>query len=100
MTPKITRQTKVVVRDKRAEQANWNPSKFAVATERVPTKDLGVWEDNATSWEEETSEEFGDPTEALREQRRRERERKLFEQHQRRMEYNFRPQPLGEKIGS
>ena len=101
MTPKITKQKKIVVRDKNTEQTHWNPSKFAVANTRIVGNELGVWEENATSWEEETVEEFGDPTEALREQRRREREQRLFEQQQRKMQYNnFRPQPLGEKISS
>ncbi|CAG5107274.1 Protein of unknown function [Cotesia congregata] len=77
-----------------------NLSKFAIASERVPTNELETWDENATGWEEETVEEFGDPTEEIREQRRRERERRLYEQHQRRMDYNFRPPPLGEKINS
>ena len=45
-------------------------------------------------------EEFGDPSAILREERRKERERKLLEQHQRRMDRNYRPQPLGAKISS
>ncbi|KAK2582094.1 hypothetical protein KPH14_002796 [Odynerus spinipes] len=100
MTPRITRQTKILIKDKRAENTSRNSAKFAVATDPVPTNELKEWEDNAASWEEETSEEFGDPTKALREQKRREREQRLFEQQQKRLERNARPQPLGAKISS
>lgn len=96
MTPKITRQAKILVKDKATEQANWDPSKFAIA----PTNELGVWEDNTKSWEEETLEEFKDPLEALREQKKTERMRRMMEQQQKRIECHYRPQPLGEKIGS
>lgn len=100
MTPRITRQTKILIKDKKAENASKSSIKFAVTTDPIPTNELKEWEDNATSWEEETSEEFGDPTRALREQKRREREQRLFEQHQKRLERNARPQPLGAKISS
>ncbi|XP_008555323.1 receptor-binding cancer antigen expressed on SiSo cells [Microplitis demolitor] len=100
MTPKITKQKKIILRDPKTEETSMNLSKFAIASERVPTNELETWDENATGWEEETTEEFGDPTEEIREQRRRERERRLYEQHQRRMDYNFRPPPLGEKISS
>ncbi|XP_033230643.1 receptor-binding cancer antigen expressed on SiSo cells [Belonocnema kinseyi] len=100
MTPRITRQTKILIRDKKSNSANKNSTKFAVITDPIPTNELKEWEDNAAGWEEETVEEFGDPTEVLREQKRRERERRLFEQQQKRMERNIRPQPLGAKITS
>ncbi|XP_035731313.1 receptor-binding cancer antigen expressed on SiSo cells-like [Vespa mandarinia] len=100
MTPKITRQTKILIKDKKVENTFRNSTKFAVATDPIPTNELKEWEDNAVSWEEETSEEIGDPTKALREQKRREREQRLFEQQQKRLERNARPQPLGAKINS
>lgn len=100
MTPRITRQTKILIRGKPKEETNWNASKFAVLTDPVPTNELGEWEDNTAGWEEETVEELGDPTEALREQRRRERQQRMLEQQQRRMDRNGRPQPLGAKIAS
>lgn len=105
MTPRITKQKKILLASSSSlttsEESSMNLSKFAVAAERLPTKDLEVWDDNQIGWEEETSEEFGDPTYELREQRRRERQRKLYEQQQKKMEYNnFRPQSLGEKITS
>ncbi|KAF7411821.1 hypothetical protein HZH66_000717 [Vespula vulgaris] len=100
MTPKITRQTKLLIKDKKIENVSHNPTKFAVAIDPIPTNELKEWEDNAISWEEETSEEIGDPTKALREYKRREREQRLFEQQQKRLERNARPQPLGAKINS
>lgn len=100
MTPKITKQAKLLVKDKASENTSWNSSKFAVATDPIPSNELGEWEDNAVGWEEETTKEFGDCTKALREQKRREREQRLFEQQQKRNERNARPQPLGAKLGS
>lgn len=100
MTPKITMQTKVLIKDKVSENASWNASKFAVVHDPIPSNELGEWEDNAVGWEEETSKEFGDPTKTLREQKRREREQRLFEQQQKRVERNSRPQPLGAKLNS
>ncbi|XP_015428474.1 PREDICTED: receptor-binding cancer antigen expressed on SiSo cells [Dufourea novaeangliae] len=100
MTPQITRQTKILVKDKNSENASRNSSKFAVVSDPIPSNELGEWEDNAVGWEEETSKEFGDPTKTLREQKRREREQRLFEQQQKRIERNSRPQPLGAKLTS
>lgn len=100
MTPKITKQKKILIKDKETENTAWNSSKFAVATEPIITNELGEWEDNTAGWEEETVEEFGDPTKALREQRRREREQRLYEQQQKKLERNMRPQPLGAKLSS
>ena len=37
MTPRITRQTKILIRDKKSENANKNSTKFAVITDPVPT---------------------------------------------------------------
>lgn len=37
MTPRITRQTKILIRNKPKEVTNWNTSKFAVLTDPVPT---------------------------------------------------------------
>ncbi|XP_076234863.1 uncharacterized protein LOC143179484 [Calliopsis andreniformis] len=100
MAPKITMQTKVLIEDRSSENASWNSSKFAVTNDLMPSNELGEWEDNAVGWEEETLKEFGDPTKALREQKRREREQRLFEQQQKRIERNSRPQPLGAKLHS
>ncbi|XP_033347324.1 receptor-binding cancer antigen expressed on SiSo cells-like [Bombus vosnesenskii] len=100
MTPKITTQTKILVKDKASENTSWNASKFAMANDLMPSNELGEWEDNAVGWEEETTKEFGDPTKTLREQKRREREQRLFEQQQKRIERNSRPQPLGAKLNS
>lgn len=100
MTPKITKQTKVLIRDKKTENVNKNSSKFEIMTDPLPTSELKEWEENATGWEEETAGEFSDPTEILREQRKREREQRLFEQQKKRLEKHLRPQLLGAKITS
>lgn len=123
MTPKITAQTKILIKDKSLENT-WNSTKFAVINDPIPSvityflqylifndiklingtifiqNELGEWEDNAVGWEEETTKEFGDPTKTLREQKRREREQRLFEQQQKRIERSSRPQPLGAKLNS
>lgn len=124
MTPKITAQTKILIKDKSLENTSWNSTKFAVINDPIPSvityflqylifndiklingtifiqNELGEWEDNAVGWEEETTKEFGDPTKTLREQKRREREQRLFEQQQKRIERSSRPQPLGAKLNS
>ncbi|XP_046745258.1 receptor-binding cancer antigen expressed on SiSo cells [Diprion similis] len=100
MTPKITKQTKILIKNKPQEEKNWNTSKFAVIADPVPTNELGEWEDNTAGWEKETVKELGDPTEALREQKRKERQQRMLEQQQRRMDRTARPQPLGAKIAS
>ncbi|XP_078049929.1 uncharacterized protein LOC144476684 [Augochlora pura] len=100
MTPRITRQTKILVKDKKSETVSWNSSKFAVINNPILSNELEEWEDNIVGWEEETSKEFGDATKTLREQKRQEREQRLFEQQQKRLERNSRPQPLGAKLSS
>lgn len=100
MTPKITKQQKILIKDKKSENVSWNSSKFAVLTEPVPTNELGEWEDNTGGWEEETAEEFGEATKSFREQKRREREQRLYEQHLKRLERTTRIQPLGAKLAS
>lgn len=37
MTPKITKQKKILLRDPKTEETSMNLSKFAIASERVPT---------------------------------------------------------------
>lgn len=37
MTPKITKQTKVLIRDKKTENVNKNSSKFEIMTDPLPT---------------------------------------------------------------
>lgn len=37
MTPKITTQTKILVKDKASENTSWNASKFAMANDLVPS---------------------------------------------------------------
>ncbi|XP_066582942.1 receptor-binding cancer antigen expressed on SiSo cells-like [Prorops nasuta] len=100
MTPKITKQLKILVKDKQMQNQQLNPAKFAVISDPIPTNDLQEWEENTVSWEGETIEEFGDPAEVLREQRRKEREQRLLEQQLKRQERCSRPQPLAAKLNS
>lgn len=62
--------------------------------------ELREWDENAAGWEVDTIEEFGDPTKALREQKRREREQRLLEQQQKRIERTMKPPVLGAKLCS
>lgn len=55
---------------------------------------MGEWEEGA-GWEEQTQNDF-DTQNILREKRRQERERRLWEQQQRKQEKFMRP--LGAKI--
>lgn len=98
MTPKITRQTKILIKDKHMDGLSCNKTQFT-AMDPIPTNELGEWEENAAGWEVDTIEEFGDPTKALREQKRREREQRLIEQQQKRIERTAKP-VLGAKLCS
>ncbi|XP_011156563.1 receptor-binding cancer antigen expressed on SiSo cells [Solenopsis invicta] len=96
MTPKITKQTKILLKDKHADSFR-NAANFA-AMDHVPTNELGEWEENTASWEVDAMD---DSTKVLREQRRREREQRLIEQQQKRLERTAKPlQPLGAKLCS
>ncbi|XP_020281588.1 receptor-binding cancer antigen expressed on SiSo cells-like [Pseudomyrmex gracilis] len=99
MTPKITRQTKIVIRDKHTGDLSRNAAKFT-AMDPAPTKELEEWEENAIGWEVDAIEDFNDPTKMLREQRRREREQRLIEQQQKRLDRIAKSQPLGAKLCS
>lgn len=57
--------------------------------------ELGEWEENS-GWEEQTNPDW-DPQTVLREKRRQERERRVWEQQQKRQEKVMRPL-LGAKI--
>ncbi|XP_012228801.1 receptor-binding cancer antigen expressed on SiSo cells [Linepithema humile] len=99
MTPKITRQTKILIKDNHMDNSSSNATKFS-AMDPIPTNELEEWEENTAAWEVDAIEEFNDPTKALREQRRREREQRLIEQHQKRLERMTKPQSLGAKVYS
>ncbi|KAL0121766.1 hypothetical protein PUN28_006910 [Cardiocondyla obscurior] len=99
MTPKITRQTKILIKDKHADSLSRNIAKFT-AMDPVPTNELEEWEENTAGWEKDAMNDFNDTTKAVREQRRREREQRLIEQQQKRLERTIKPQPLGAKLGS
>ncbi|KAL6440516.1 hypothetical protein ACFW04_003199 [Cataglyphis niger] len=99
MTPRITRQTKVLIKDKHGnmDSSSPNATKF-IAMDPLPTNELEEWEENTAAWEVDTMEELNDSTKALREQRRREREQRLIEQQQKRL--TAKAQPLGAKLCS
>lgn len=101
MTPKITRQTKILIKDNHMDNSSSNATKFS-AMDPIPTvtNELEEWEENTAAWEVDAIEEFNDPTKVLREQRRREREQRLIEQHQKRLERTTKPQSLGAKVYS
>lgn len=119
MTPRITRQTKILIKDKHGDGSSCNAAKFT-AMDPVPTvslfeskftppkliflmyvqNELEEWEENAAGWEVDAIDDFNDSTKVLREQRRREREQRLIEQQQRRLERTTKPQPLGAKLCS
>lgn len=98
MTPKITRQTKILIKDKQMEGQR-NAAQFT-AMDPVPTNELVEWEENTVGWDVDAMEEFNDPTKVMREQRRRDREQRLIEQQQKRLERTAKPQPLGAKLHS
>lgn len=58
---------------------------------------MGEWEEN-TGWEGETLDLSVKV--ALHEKKRQERERRLWEQQQRRLERSNRPVPLGARVSS
>ncbi|GLV45490.1 uncharacterized protein CBL_05593 [Carabus blaptoides fortunei] len=96
MTPRITRQTKVFIDDNEGEQSRGVTSRLSLAPQPiVPEGELGVWEDTQ-GWEEQTQPDW-DPQLVLREKRRQERERRIWEQQQRK-EKVMRPLSLGAKI--
>ncbi|EZA56402.1 hypothetical protein DMN91_010283 [Ooceraea biroi] len=98
MTPKITRQTKILLKDKQMESQSRNAAKFT-AMDLIPTNELEEWEENTAGWDVDAIEEFNDPSKVLREQRRREREQRLIDQQQKRLERTAKP-PLGAKLYS
>ncbi|XP_029173631.1 receptor-binding cancer antigen expressed on SiSo cells [Nylanderia fulva] len=99
MTPKITRQTKLLIKDKHLDSSSPNATKF-IPMDPVPTNELEEWEENIAAWEVDAMEEFNDPTKALREQRRRRERKKRIEQQQKRLERTAKAQPLGAKLCS
>jgi hypothetical protein len=82
MTPKITKQTKVFVNTERRESSGANRLNVA-ETVPVETGELREWEESS-GWEGETLD--WDAQEALRQKKRQDRERRLWEQQQKRQE--------------
>lgn len=89
MTPRITKQTKFILKGKEDNAPSWNDSASSRLTLTMDpviytSPDLGTWEDTP-GWEDQAREDW-DPDTILREKRRLERQRRLAEQQQKRQE--------------
>ncbi|XP_069699763.1 receptor-binding cancer antigen expressed on SiSo cells [Periplaneta americana] len=105
MTPRITKQTKFLVKDKEADTPVWNDnaaSRLTLTVDPVTytSPDLGTWEETP-GWEDQAQEDW-DPDTILKEKRRLERQRRLAEQQQKRQEREQlkmnRPVALGARL--
>ncbi|KAK5649605.1 hypothetical protein RI129_000634 [Pyrocoelia pectoralis] len=96
MAPTITKQTKVYINQNTAE--NQLSNKFSLAPENINTisQELEEWDDEK-GWEDQTLDV--DAREALKESRKHARQKKIWEQQQRRQEKNTRG-TLGAKVYS
>ncbi|XP_044262337.1 receptor-binding cancer antigen expressed on SiSo cells isoform X2 [Tribolium madens] len=81
MAPKITKQTKVFIKTDREETGP--PSRLNLIETVPESGELQEWEENS-GWEGETLD--WDAQQALREKKRQDREKKLWEQQQKRQE--------------
>ncbi|KAJ8937373.1 hypothetical protein NQ314_011921 [Rhamnusium bicolor] len=97
MTPKITKQTKILINTNQGESGNsLNRLNFVEdSVNAVPTTELREWEETS-GWEGETLDY--DAQKVLREKKRQERERKAWEQQQKRQEKMSRS--LGSKLST
>jgi len=99
MAPRITRQTKILVRTKHDnDKSNFNNRLNAVedSVNVIPSRELREWEEN-NGWEGELLLDQ-EAQQVLREQKRLEREKRAGEQHQRRLEKTSRT--LGSKLAT
>lgn len=118
MAPKVTKQTKVVVgvKDEDVDSLSTSPPRLSMVPESVSVvrlhlftyttwvlrillqgQELEDW-DEQEGWEEQTND--WDAEEALRENRKQARQKRLWEQQQRRLERSVNRTPLGGKISS
>lgn len=96
MAPTITRQKKLFVNKKNEDNSNTNRLSLSPEGVNVLGQELGEWEDQS-GWEDETLD--WDAREALKESRKQARQKKIWEQQQRRQEKFTRP-ALGAKVSS
>lgn len=96
MAPTITKQTKVYINQNTSESRMSN--KLSLAPENINTisQELEEWDDEK-GWEDQTLDV--DAREALKESRKHARQKKIWEQQQRRQEKNTRG-TLGAKVYS
>ncbi|KAJ8914282.1 hypothetical protein NQ315_011016 [Exocentrus adspersus] len=96
MTPNITKQTKLLINtdhtdsSKRSNRLNFVEDAISV----VPTMELREWDEDS-GWEGDVT--ASDVQKVLREKKRQERERKVWEQHQKRLE---KTRSLGTKLSN
>lgn len=87
MAPQIIRQTKVLIKNKNDEFSGLKGNRLSVTDDRVNvacSSELGEWDENS-GWEGENLLDQ-EAQRVLREQKKLERERKAWEQHQKRLE--------------
>ncbi|KAF2894489.1 hypothetical protein ILUMI_11689 [Ignelater luminosus] len=96
MTPTITRQTKLYVNDNNDDKRCMNRLTLDPENINVMGQELGEWDEH-NGWEDQTLE--WDAKEALKESRKQARQKKLWEQQQRRQEKFVRP-ALGARVSS
>ncbi|XP_023016222.1 uncharacterized protein [Leptinotarsa decemlineata] len=96
MTPRITKQTKVLINTDEAKNNTMDRLNFVEGTlNPVPTSELREWEESS-GWENETLEH--EAQRVLREKKRQDRERRALEQQQKRHEKMGRP--LGSRLST
>lgn len=99
MTPTITKQKKIYVNNRKQRESTQPSLSLGVQIGHVEAGgELGEWVENP-GWDEDTQLDGDETVDAIvRENRRQERERRLLEQQQRRMERHGRAAPLGARI--
>ncbi|XP_034244870.1 receptor-binding cancer antigen expressed on SiSo cells [Thrips palmi] len=99
MTPTITKQKKIFVNSRKQRESNQPSLSLGVQIGHVEAGgELGEWVENP-GWDDDSQLDGDETVDALvRENRRQERERRLLEQQQRRMERHGRAVPLGARI--
>ncbi|XP_030756920.1 receptor-binding cancer antigen expressed on SiSo cells [Sitophilus oryzae] len=97
MTPKITRQAKVLIRNKNDPSSRNVNSRLAAREDTatiLPTAELREWDENSGWGGEQLLDQ--EAQKILREQKRLDRERRVWEQNQRKLEKNSKA--LGSKL--
>lgn len=96
MTPRITKQPILYINEEKEESNTFNKLSLAPDSVNILSQELEEWDED-TGWEDQTLDV--DAREALKETRRQARQKKLYEQQQRKQEKFARP-VLGSKVYS